>query len=131
MPDKTREHLKKYAIGIAIITLIVAIGGYILLSQVLKSPIAMVFPFITVFVATVTLVIHIMLVRTIGDKPGKFINTFMLSNTGKLFGYLLFMVVYALLNKDQAVPFVISFFGLYIVYTFYDITSSNNFFRKN
>ena len=131
MSDKTREHLKKYAIGIAIITLIVAVGGYIVLSQVLKSPIASVFPFITVFVATVTLVIHIMLVRTIGDKPGKFINTFMLTNTGKLFGYLLFMVVYALLNKDQAVPFVISFFGLYIVYTFYDITSSNNFFRKN
>lgn len=131
MPPETRAHLKKYATGIAIITLVVAIGGYFVLSMVLKSPVATIFPFITLFVAGVTLGIHIMLVRKVSGKPNLFVNTFMLTNTGKLFAYLLFMVVYALAFKDQAVAFVISFFGLYIIYTFYDVTASNNFFRKN
>ena len=131
MPPETRAHLKKYATGIAIITLIVAIGGYFVLSLVLKSPVATIFPFITLFVAFVTLGIHIMLVRKVSGKPNLFVNTFMLTNTGKLCAYLLFMVVYALAFKDQAVAFVISFFGLYIIYTFYDVTASNNFFRKN
>ena len=130
MPE-TRAHIKKYTTGIVIITTVVAVGGYFLLNNVLKSPVAKVFPFITAFVAVVTLAIHIMLVRRVGGKPNQFVNTFMLANTFKLFLYLLFMIVYALVFKAQAVPFVISFFSLYIIYTGYDITSSNNFFRKS
>ncbi len=131
MPPESRAHLIKYAKGIAIITAVVALGGYYILGGLLKSPVAGVFPFITLFVALVTMAIHVMLVRKVGGKPNLFINTFMLTNTGKLFIYLLFMVVYALVFKEQAVPFVISFFSLYIIYTGYDITSSNNFFRKS
>ncbi len=130
MPE-TRTHIKKYTTGIVTITTIVAFGGYFLLNNVLKSPVAKVFPIITAFVAVVTLAIHIMLVRRVGGKPNQFVNTFMLANTFKLFLYLLFMIVYALVFKAQAVPFVISFFSLYIIYTAYDITSSNNFFRKS
>ncbi|UPT67248.1 MAG: hypothetical protein M0D57_00680 [Sphingobacteriales bacterium JAD_PAG50586_3] len=110
MSPETRAHLKKYTQGIAIITAIVALGGYYLLGGVLKSPVADVFPFITLFVAVVTLAIHIMLVRKVGGKPNQFINSFMLSNTGKLFIYLLFMVVYALVFKDQGRGFCYQLF---------------------
>lgn len=131
MSTETRAHLKKYVTGLGIIALIVAAGGYLVLSQLLKSPVATIFPFITIFVATVTLGIHIILLKKVSGKPNLFVNSFMLGNTAKLFVYLLFMVAYALAFKDQAVAFVISFFGLYIIFTVYDITASNNFFRKN
>ena len=38
----------------------------------------------------------------------------------KLFLYLIIMVTYALLNRKDAVPFLISFFILYLLYTVFE-----------
>lgn len=128
--SKLRSQITKYSIGLTILSLIVGVGGFYVLYSVLNSPITGVYPFLVCFVFTVTLFMHIILARAVNQKPAAFINRFMLGSSVKLFVYLIFMVVYALLKREQAVHFVLTFFLLYIIYTFYDITMSNRFFRK-
>lgn len=125
------SHNLRYSAGLALLTIVTVFGGYFLFSQVLYSPMANIYPFLTFFVAGVTLGVHIIMVRAVKQRPQKFVNLFMLANTAKLFGYLTIMVIFALLKKDLAVPFVLSFFCLYVIYTFYDVTVSNNYFRKS
>jgi hypothetical protein len=125
------SHNLRYSAGLALLTIVTVFGGYFLFSRVLYSPMANVYPFLAFFVAGVTLLVHIIMVRAVKERPQKFVNLFMLANTAKLFGYLTIMVIFALLKKDLAVPFVLSFFCLYIIYTFYDVTVSNRYFRKS
>ena len=49
-----------------------------------------------------------------------FVNAFLLTIVLKLFIYVGVMVTYALLNRTDAVPFLISFFILYLLYMVFE-----------
>lgn len=55
-----------------------------------------------------------------GKRFIKFVNAFLLTIVIKLFLYLIIMVTYALLNRQDAVPFLVSFFILYLLYTVFE-----------
>ena len=126
-----RSQISKYAIGLAALTIVAGGIGFYVFNNILQSPLVNVLPFLLLFMFLVTLGVHILLVRAVNKRPALFVNRFMGASSAKLFIYLIIMVAYALLNKAVAVPFVLTFFILYIVYTFYDITMSNRFFRNN
>ena len=46
----------------------------------------------------------------------------MLATAAKLFLYIAVMIIYALINKKDAVPFLLNFFILYLVYTIFEVT---------
>lgn len=124
--------VKKYATGLTILLFVVGFGGYAVMQYGLKSPIAYLFPVLTLLVYLVTLVTHMILFQANTERPQKFVNMYMLSSGFKMFLYLIIMMVYAFLNKDKgtAVPFVLSFFVLYLIFTVYDVRAGRKAFNK-
>jgi hypothetical protein len=80
-------------------------------------------PFLILFFMGITIYVYYSLLQTVEKKFAKFINRFMAMTGLKLLLFLASIVVYLLIFPGDAVPFLISFFILYIVYTIYEITS--------
>ena len=50
-----------------------------------------------------------------------FVRTFMLTSALKLFAFMVIMVVFALLNKEQAFGFIFNFLIVYLLYTVLEV----------
>ncbi len=85
--------------------------------------ISIMWPFILLFLYAFTLFAFIMLVKYIDSKMTYFANAFMLVNFGKLVLFSVIIVVYALLNHDDAISFTITFFVYYFLLTSYEIVA--------
>lgn len=80
-------------------------------------------PFLPVFFFATAILVHYILLRAVEKRFGKFINIFLLSTFLKLAFYMAVMIIYSFTHREDAVPFIISFFACYLMYTFYEIFS--------
>jgi hypothetical protein len=78
-------------------------------------------PFLILFFMGITLFVYYNLLQTLERNFAKFVNRFMAMTGLKLLLFLVSIVVYLLIFPGDAVPFLISFFILYIVYTIYEV----------
>ncbi|MBI9034132.1 MAG: hypothetical protein JEZ03_06655 [Bacteroidales bacterium] len=78
-------------------------------------------PYIFLFYFIVSGLILNFLSKSIGDGARKFTPRFLGTVTFKLLFYLMVMVIYALLNKEDAIPFILAFAVYYLLYTVFDI----------
>ncbi len=116
MKTQTATFIKNFSIYSAIIMLIsIIIQNWI---PVLKISTA--WPYIFLFMYGFTLFAFIMLVRYMSTKLTYFANAFMLVNFGKLVLFSVIIVVYALLNRDDAIPFTATFFIYYFLLTTFE-----------
>ena len=81
------------------------------------------YPYILLFMYAFTLIIYYMVSKTIRQKLSKFVNVYMLVNFGKLILFSIVIVVYAWFNRDDAVPFILTFFIYYILFSAYEVIS--------
>lgn len=77
-------------------------------------------PFILLFLYAFTLYAFNLLVKYMSNKLTYFANAFMLVNFGKLVLFSIIIIVYALLNHDDAISFTITFFIYYILLTTFE-----------
>lgn len=75
------------------------------------------FHILNLFVFGVTALVHFFLTRQAEKRAQKFINSYMLSITAKLFVFFITIVAYAFTHKEQAKVFIVCFFVLYLLYT--------------
>ena len=75
------------------------------------------FHILNLYVFGVTALVHFFLTRQAEKRAQKFINSYMLSVTAKLFVFFITMVAYAFTHKAQAKVFIVCFFILYLLYT--------------
>jgi len=75
------------------------------------------FHFLNLFVIGVTALVHYFLTKQAENRVQKFINSYMLSITAKLFIFFISIVAYAFTHKSEAKVFIVSFFILYLLYT--------------
>lgn len=61
----------------------------------------------------------------------KFSNRYMLCTTIKLFVSIIFIILFLILNRNQALFFLSTFFVVYIVFLTQEIVGILNFFKKN
>jgi len=116
--------------GIIILSIfltIISIVMYFILPEDKFSPAT---PFMALFFMVVTGGLYYMLLRSTGNKFSRFVNQFMILTFAKLFLYIIIIVVYVVLNKPDAFPFVITFFIFYIIYTVFEIMSFLNDQKK-
>lgn len=118
--------LKKFIISILIFSIIISIIAVAVFKFLLPQFYLPVFPFLILFFVIVTIGVHTTLTKAGKKSIGQFSAFFMGSITVKLFIYLTFLVTYALTHKEQAVPFVLTFFILYVLFTFYETFSLLN-----
>jgi hypothetical protein len=118
--------LKRIVILSAIIE-VAAIVLYLLLPVKFFSPVT---PFLVLFFFVINTGIYYLMLKMTDNKFSRFINMFMILTFAKLFVYIIIIVVYSLLNKADAFPFVVAFFILYIIYTVFEIMSFLNDQKK-
>ncbi len=107
-----------------IFTLILAtavIGAAYFLPQSFVSP---ALPYLLFFFFSVTLIVHLILLKVSAKKGSGFTNYFMLLTFGKLLFFLTIILIYALLNRSDAVQFIASFFILYVFFTVFEVVLS-------
>jgi len=71
------------------------------------------------FIATSLLSFYYLL-QSVGKRFIKFVNTFLLTIIIKLFLYVGVMIVYVLINRKDAVAFMLGFFVLYLFYSIFE-----------
>jgi hypothetical protein len=109
--------LRKLIIFTALLSVVAVILEVILP----KSFISPTLPFLFLFFPAVTLLSYYILLKAAHKKFIRFLNYFLVTTTVKLFLYIGVLIVYILLNKTDAVPFVLSFFLMYLGYTAFEV----------
>jgi hypothetical protein len=104
-------------------TLIVVVTSVIIFTNISPWLYPPVFPFLLAFFVAATLLVYHFMLKSLEKRPARFVNVFLLTTMLKLLVYMIFMVIYALLNREYARPFIVSFFLLYIIYTVIEVVS--------
>lgn len=125
--DTPLHQFSKQLFIIAFLALILTFGlSYIVPVEFISSA----WPFILGFFFAISMLVHRFLLKKAGGHQGKFINAFMLSTTIKLLLYLTIILIYVLINRDDAIGFIFTFFAYYLIFTSFEIYSILKFLRK-
>ena len=86
-----------------------------------KIHISQAYPFIFIALYLITLGIFWMLSKSMENRLSRFANAYMLVNFGKLIFFLIIILTYSYLYKEDAVSFMLTFFSYYFVFTSFEI----------
>lgn len=107
-----------------IYTFILAFIGYGIIYFLPEQYVSPTIPYLFVFFFSLTLLVHYVLLQVALKKAVSFINYFMLLTFGKLIFLLTIVLIYAFVRREDAVPFIIAFFILYMFYTAFEVVQS-------
>jgi hypothetical protein len=109
----------KYLLFVTIALGILALALFLMLPKTWFSPSL---PFLFIFYYACSLLSFILLSRSLEKKFNRFVSVFMLTTTVKLFLFIAIMIIYAFINRKDAVSFLLNFFILYLFYTVFEVT---------
>jgi L-asparagine transporter-like permease len=111
---------------------LVLIGlSLILFDSVLKDYYLKIYPLQFAVIALVTILSHLKLINAFQLNARKFNTTFLAIMSGKLFIYLIFILVCLLIDRARAIEFVVTFLILYLIFTVFEVIEISNFLKKN
>lgn len=113
-----------------IFSAIIAIISFVLSITLLKDNFPMVAWILLAFFFIATLLFHYGLLKSSKGDPKKFVRYYMSATGIKLFVYMLFIIVYALIKRTEAVPFLISFIAFYFLYLIFEVITAQRAFKK-
>jgi hypothetical protein len=87
-------------------------------------------PFLFLFFMGVTYISYSILVKSARNRFLRFVNYYLLLTAAKLVLFILIIVIYILVNKKDAVPFVLSFFILYVCYSIFEVVQIVGYSRN-
>ena len=85
--------------------------------------------YLIVFFFVTTALFHYGLLSAAQSSNRNIITYYMLSTAFKLLLYFGILIGYALLNRGKAVPFIGSFFALYVLYTVFEVAKVYRYFK--
>ncbi|OQY00288.1 MAG: hypothetical protein B6I20_09025 [Bacteroidetes bacterium 4572_117] len=115
--------LKKYIIRLLVFSAIISTISYFLFQFALAQYYLPVFPYLISFFITVSVLVHYILLKASDFRIAKFSTFFMGSVSAKLFLYIFFLIIYLLIDKENAVPFLLTFLALYFLFTIFETIS--------
>ncbi len=107
-----------------IFTIIIGVAGFGIVQFIPAEYVTPTLPFLLAFFFSVTILVHYTLMQVSKKRTLQFSNYFMLVTFGKLIFFLTIILVYFLLNRKDVLPFAISFFILYILFTVFEVVQS-------
>jgi predicted ABC-type exoprotein transport system permease subunit len=118
MPAPFPSFLKKLLLFTAITGLI----GFLILALLPAEYRSPAFPFILLFFFGITFFINHLMAKSKGEKLSRFTNRFMLLTFTRLLLYIGVILIYVfLVNRSDAIPFVITFFLYYLAFTTFEV----------
>ena len=125
--DSSIQSFSKNLIVVSIITIALTFGlSYIIPENLISNS----WPFLAVFFFAVSLFVHRYLLNKASGQHTKFVNAFLLTTTVKLLLFLTIIVIYVLLNRDDAIGFILTFFMYYLIFTSFEIVSILKYLRN-
>ena len=113
--------IKKFSFRIILFSAIIA-GLTVLFQWLFPQYASPALPFIVLFFFIITLLtIFIVLRDDKGREAKKFVSSYMLSRVIKLLSCLVFLLVYILVKKDDAIRFAIAFLVIYFLYSIFEV----------
>lgn len=86
-------------------------------------------PFIFVFFFSVTLIVHLVLMKAAEKSFNKFLPRFMGATFVKLMFYLVVLVTYVFFHHSEAVTFILIFGIAYLLYTAFEVIAILRYFK--
>lgn len=114
---------KRFLIQIGIISAILYLIWGIALFVFPPAWLSPAIPVMIAFFLLITTGIYYMMLQSASNRFPKFVSSFMVVTVGKILLYSILIVVYALLNRADAMAFILAFFICYLVYTVFEITA--------
>jgi len=117
------KKFKGFIKTISIISISLLVISTIIFFFTPKIKITPAFPIILVFMYLTTILIFKLLAKSMENRLSKFANAYMLVNFGKLVIFSIIIVVYAVLNREDAISFMLTFFIYYFIFTIFEVFS--------
>lgn len=118
-----QQSLKIFLKRITVFTVIVAALLYAASTQLETKWVSSSWPFVVLFFFSFTIIMHRYLLKSTEGNPKKFVFSFLMITTVKILLYLGVILVYVLLNMDDAVAFIMVFFVNYFLYTGFELAT--------
>ena len=113
--------MKQFLKKSTILTLIVFIIGAICYSTVFKTYYLSVLPAVVLFYYLATNFVHAYLLK-LADKSGaRFTSQYTAISFLKMFIYLVLAIIYLIIDRGNAKPFIVVFLILYLIYTIFEV----------
>lgn len=117
MDSRPSVFLKKLIIYTLIIALLGFIGGYLSVNEFIQK-----WSWTLVLMFSITSWIMYKVLYSVSRVEGKkFIPWFMGLSGLKMFFFLIVLLGFVLMNRELAVPFVITFFGAYLLFSIFEV----------
>lgn len=126
MNEQFTVYLKK-------ILLLTAITAIIILLAFLAIPtrLSIALPFLLAFFLGISIISFKILQKKAVEEPRRFITGFLAHTVIRMMIYMVILVTYVLLYRNDAVNFIIGFFILYIIFTFFEVIQFIALTKKN
>jgi hypothetical protein len=108
---------------ISILTLSLCVFYFVFFFFVNPDLFLPVFFLVILFLYCLTLIVHNILIKSSKDRLAKFSVNFMIATSIKLVLYTIFIVLYLISDKQNAIPFVAFFLFNYFIFTIFEVYS--------
>lgn len=125
-----QKDMKSFIVKLTVLTLAVALIGWLVFSMFLPEYYLPVFPYLLAFFFIVTLSVHTYQLKLAKKDIGKFTRSNMLVTFFKLILYSVFAVVYIANDRENALTFVIALFLIYLVFSFIEVAEMSRISRN-
>lgn len=124
------KRYKSYIFKLGLISVFLLIGSVALYLTILEEWFNYIFPFVILYFFLFNSIQHFRLLKLSKGDPRVFHTNYMAWFGIKLFLNLSFVIVYVLLNKAQALSFVLFFAFCYLVYTTFEVIALSKTLRS-
>lgn len=115
--------MKQFISGIAIISLLLTLIGWLIFSQFIPEYYLPVLPFLLVFFIAISISVHAFQLQQANNNMAKFARNNMLVTFLKLILYSAVAVIYFVFDSKNAKVFFICFVLFYLIFTVFEVTS--------
>ena len=121
------QFIKKILLFTTIVSIILLVWNW----QVPEHTTSHVVGYIVALFVLINIGTHYLLLQSRDKRPALLVRFFMASTVFKLLFFMGLMLIYAKLNRPDAVKFVISFLFLYMAYSVFEVSPLMKFFKQN
>ena len=122
--------LQQFLLKQGYLTLAVYALGFVAFKYVFPTHYNPFFLFLPVLFYVITAVFHGSLISASRLPMNKYSSRFLMIFGAKIMVFLIFIIVFSYFNPQIAVPFLISFFILYVIYTVFEVITLLRYLRQ-
>ena len=122
----------RFVLSLSLFSLVIILAGLVIFNYLLTENTLTAFSFIfaCLLFHIVILIVHYVLLKSSEQRAQNFVRNFIATTFLKLLTYMLILVIFILLNRENVKAFIITFLILYLSYTVFETMAIIKFFKK-